>query len=114
MDYNTAMVNYDSNVSLRVPRKEKLITDVLLEPMHNRKKTPKHYGAQLYFLLRNKAGIHERKWKAHISENCFGESFNQASIKDVLGRALGKRVNYVKHHQKYEKKWKRKLKKFNK
>lgn len=50
---------------------------------------------------------------SHSSENCFGKRFNQNSIKETLGQALGNRDDSVKNYKKSEHKWKRELKSLN-
>ena len=72
--------------------------------------TPKHHGAQHYFILYNKAGMPDLKCKLHISGNLFGKCSNQTSFKDGLGGALGNMNDAVRHYQKNENKWKRWLK----
>ena len=61
-----------------------------------------------------KAGMHERKYKSHTSENIFGHGSDQESIKEGLGGSLGNRNSAVKQFHKSEKKWKRELKSLKK
>ena len=46
----------------------------------------------------------------HSSENCFGDSSNQQSIKDGLGGALGNRADSVNQYKNSEHKRKKDLK----
>ena len=53
--------------------------------------------------MRKKSGIPEWKWKSHSSNNWFFERSYHASVKNVLGGALGKKAEFVKQYQKSEK-----------
>ena len=58
-----AQVNADSDVSVRVTRKNKARTGVLTARKKQGKNSPKDHGSQSYYLLCKEVGIHERKWK---------------------------------------------------
>ena len=63
-------------------------------------KTPNHHGIQLYFALFKKAGMPDRKYMSHISENCFGKRSDQKSINKGLGVYLGNRADTINHYKK--------------
>ena len=50
----------------------------------------------------------------YSSENCFTKGYDQASVKDRLGAALGNRAGAAEHYNKSDHKWKRYLKALNK
>ena len=73
-------------------------------------KTPNNHGVQRYYVLCKKAGMPEKKYMLHSSENCFGKRYNQQYIKDVLGGGLGNRANTLKQYKNSEHKLKKELK----
>ena len=109
-----APTNYDSNDSIRAPRKEKERTGVLHDRKQHAEITPKHHGAQCYYVLCKKAGIPERKCKSLSSENGFGKRSDQQSGKDGLFGPLGNRSDSVNYYKKSKHKQKRELKSLNK
>ena len=72
-----ALANSDSDESIRVTHNNNAMTDVLPECKQKEKNTPKNSGNHSYYILRKKAGMLERKWKFHISKNCFGKFSNE-------------------------------------
>ena len=80
--------------------KKKSMIGVLSIHKQQVKKTPNHHGTQQYCLLYKKSVGRDCKWKYHCSDNCFGKSSNQASVKDVLGGAPGNMANTVNNYQK--------------
>ena len=102
-----AASNYDSNESGRVPCKKRASTCVIPNRKYWGGKTPNHNGIQRYCALCKKAGIPERKYMLHRSENCLGKRSNHNSVKEELGGSLGNRDYSVKHYKKYEQKWKK-------
>ena len=111
---NEAPISYDSDNSIRVQRKKNEGHGVLTSQTQHGKNTPKHHGAQRYYMMCKKSGMPERKWKSHSSENFFSKRSDRASIKDGLVGALGNWADAVKHYRKPEKKCKRELKALNK
>ena len=81
----SALNKYDSDTSAKVACKKKASTGVLSDRNQKGKKTSKHKGYQHYYMLWKKAGITDRKYKSHISNNCFGHSSDQEPIKEGLG-----------------------------
>ena len=73
--------NSESDASARVPHKKKARTGVLPIRNQQNKNAPKHIYAQCYYVLFKKAGMPDRKYKSHSSETCFGNCFDQASVK---------------------------------
>ena len=65
-------------------------------------------------MIYKKVVIPEPKYKSHRSENCFGRTYDQESIKEGLGRSLGNRNYVVKKLQKSKNKWKRELRSLKK
>ena len=73
--------NSYSNTRPRVTQKNKERTGYMPSRKRQGKNNPKHKGFQCYCVLRKKAEMPERKYKLHISENCFGRGSDQESIK---------------------------------
>ena len=105
-----APINSDSDNYTRVPRKKKVRTGILPSHKQHGKNTPNNHGAQRYCVLCKNAGMPERKWKSHSSENCFGKNSVQAYVRVTLRGALGNRDGYIKYYQKTENKWRREMK----
>ena len=99
-DSKEAPESSDSDVSRRVPSKNNERTGVLPTRKQQGKKTPKHSITHSYCILFKKAGIPESKWKLHSSDNYFGKSSYQATIKDVLEGGMGNKANAVNNDQK--------------
>ena len=66
----------------------------------SKEKNPNNKVSQCYFMMCKKSGISERKYKSHISENCFGGRSDRKSIKEGVGGNLGKRDKTLKYVQK--------------
>ena len=94
----------------RVPHKKKVVTSVLPDRNNQGKKISKHKYYQRYCVLCKKSVMPERKFKSHISEECFWRRFYQESIKEGLGKILVNNNKDVKNFQKSKKKCKRELK----
>ena len=67
-----------------------------------------HHGARRYYVLCKKAGMPERNYSSHSSEDCTCVR-TKRSIKDGMGGPIGSRTHAVKHHKKFEK-WNKELK----
>ena len=98
----------DSNKSVRIPSKKKTSTGVLLKNL--KRKASKHHGTQRHFVIHKKAGITERKYMLHSSEDCFGKRSDQNPIRDGLGEPMGIRDEYIKQWNKSKNKCKKELK----
>ena len=96
---------YDSNKSVRIPHKKRDRTGVCFK--QKGKKITKQHSAQRYCVLCKKAGITERNYMSHNSEDCFGKCSDQDSIKDVLGGPTVIRDKAVKQYKRPEHKWKK-------
>ena len=92
------LTNYNSNISAYVTCKKTARIGVLPEHKKQGKKPPKYRGSQSYFVLYNKAGITDRKYKSHRSKDLFGRRYDQEYIKEGPGWRLGNRRNAVKHY----------------
>ena len=95
-----APASSNSYASIRVLRNNNESTGVLPARKQQGKKNPKHSIAHSYCILFKKAGIPESKWKLHSSDNYFGKSSYQATIKDVLEGGMGNKANAVNNDQK--------------
>ena len=78
---NEAPVNYDSDESVRVPYKNRARTGVITSRRQQGKKTLKHHGAQRYCVFCKKAGMPDKKYMSHSSDNCFGKIYDKNYIK---------------------------------
>ena len=103
---------YDSNKSVRIPSRDKANTSVLRSNKSPKRAHNRHHGIHRYCLLCKKAGMPERKYTLHSSEDCTGVRIGR-SIKSVMGGPIGSRTDAVNQYKKYEKKWKKELKALN-
>ena len=62
----------DSNAIPTVTLKNNARSGILLDHKQQGKNPPKYIGYQSYCIMFKKYGTPERKYKPHISENCFG------------------------------------------
>ena len=63
---------------------KRVSTDVLTNRKQQGGKSSNHHVDQRYCVLCKKAGMPERKYMSHISENCFEKRYDQQSINEVL------------------------------
>ena len=99
---------YDSNESVRIPRKKKTRTGVCFKQQG--KSTPNKHSKQRYCVIYKKAGITEQNYMSHNSEDCFGKIYNQKSINGGMGGPMGIRTEDVKQYKRPKNKWKKELK----
>ena len=93
--------------SIRVTHKKRARTGVLPNRKQQEGKTPNHHRAQQYCVLYKKAGITEKNYRTHSSENWFVKRYNQYYIKEILGGALYNRTEAVNHNKNLNINWKR-------
>ena len=74
----------DSNYSVRIPRKKKERTGILLSNKGPQKKAHTHHGTQHYCALFKKSGMPEQNYRSHSAEDCMGMRANW-TIKDGMG-----------------------------
>ena len=96
----------DSNKSAGVPRRNRAKAGVLNSHKYPRRAHGRNHGAHHYCELCKKAGIPDRKYMSHSTKDCTG-GHTKCSIRDEMGGPIGSRTHAVKHHEKYEKKWKK-------
>ena len=92
----------DSDKSVRIPRRKKANTGVSNYHKSRRRAHYRHHGAQRYCVLCKKAGMPERKYASHITEDCTGVR-TKLSIKDGMGGPIESRTHDVQQHKKSEK-----------
>ena len=73
----------DSDESVRITRRKKTNTGVLISKKSPIRAHDRPHGAQRYCVLCKKSGISERKYESHSSKDCTGVRTNQ-SIKEGL------------------------------
>ena len=71
-NYKSDPADSDSNEIPKVNLKSNARNGILLVHIQQGKNSPKHKCSQSYFILFKQYVISERKYKPHISENCFG------------------------------------------
>ena len=79
-----APVDSDRNESVRVPRKKRESTGVILSRKQQEGKMTKHHGAQRYCVIFKKSGMPDQNYMSHISQNCFGKRYYQQPIKEGI------------------------------
>ena len=94
----------DRSGSVRIRREKQIRTGVLRNNKGTNNKVPKHHGTQHHCLVFKKAGMPDKKYMLHSTDNCFGNHTNQKRIKDGLGGPIGSTVESVKQYKKSEKK----------
>ena len=92
----------NSNESVRILRKKKARTDILRSNKGPKKRAHKNHITQRYCVLCKKAGMPERKYMLHSSEDCTGIRTNR-TIKDGLGGSVGIMADTVNQYKKYKK-----------
>ena len=99
--------HFNSNKSIRVPRKKKARTGVFHKQQG---KTPKHHGVPRYCILHKKSVITERKYMLHRYDDCFFNCYDHKYSKEGMSISIGNRTNAVKQYKKSENKRKKELK----
>ena len=102
----------NNNKYVRITRRKKAKTGVLSSKKSPRRAHDRQYGAHRYCVLCRKAGMPERKYASHSSEDFTGVT--KRSIKDGMGGPIGSRTHDVQHNKKYENNWKKYLEALNK
>ena len=105
-----AASNSDSDGYVRILSKNKARTGVLRNNKVHNNKSPKHNGNQRHCVICKEAGMPERNYTLHSSEDCFRNQSNQKSIRYGLGVPMGSRYGSVKQQKRSESKWKKELK----
>ena len=77
----------DSNESVRIPRRKKANTGVLNSHNSPSRAYDRYHGAQRYCILCKKAGMPERKYASHSTEDCT-DVRTKRSTKDGMGDPL--------------------------
>ena len=99
----------DSNYPVRITRRKKAKTGVLISNKSPRRAQERHHGAHSYCVFCKKAGITEHKYASHSSKDCTC-MITKRSIKDGMGGPIGSSNNDLQQHNKSENKWKKELK----
>ena len=110
LETSRAASNSDSKKSVRLMCKKRVRTGFLPNRKHQGGEMPNHHEIHWYCALCKKAGIPEKKYMSHISENCFGKLSYQQPTKLEMGGSIGNRADAVKHCKKYEHKWRKDIK----
>ena len=88
----------DSNKSVRIQRKNKAKTGVLISNKSPRRAYDSHHGAQRYCVFCKKAGMPEHKYVLHSDEGCIGVR-TKRSIKDRMGGPIGSKTCALQQHK---------------
>ena len=80
IETSSAASNSDIHESVRLTCKKMVRTGVLPKRKQQEKKTTKYHVIHCYLALCKKAGMPERKYMSHSSENCFGKCSDHNSI----------------------------------
>ena len=89
----------DSEKYLRIQRKKRANTGVLLSNKTPKRVHRRHYGTHCYCVLCNKAGMTEHKYTSHSDKDCTGVH-NNWPIKYEMGGPMGSRTDAVKQYNK--------------
>ena len=86
------------NESVRIPRRKKSKTGVLIPNNSPRRTHDRHHSTQRYCVLFKKAEIPERNYASHIAKDCTSVR-TKCSIKDGMGGLIGSRTHAVQQHK---------------
>ena len=92
----------DCDDPVRIPRRKKDKTGVFRSNKSPKRAHDRHHSVHSYCVLLKKAGMSERKYLLHISEDCTGVR-TKLPIKDGMGGPMGIRTNTVQQYKKFEK-----------
>ena len=104
---------YDSEESVRIPRRNKAKTGVLCSNKYPKRAHARYHGVNRYCVLCKKEGTNEQKYTSHSAEDCTGVR-TKLPIKYGIGVPMGNRTNDVQQYKKSENKRKKYLKALNK
>ena len=93
---------YDSNESVRIPRKNKSKTGVLRYNTSSKRVRSRHHGIQRYFVLCKNSGMPDCNYMSYSTKDFTCVCTNR-SIKDGLVRPMRIRTDSVKHYKRSEK-----------